>query len=333
MGKNKSLGYQIHTALSEINMQNQEKRTEIYNRENGTHFSSVGKREFKKNGTSINYIFSQRSAQNLAEKSKNFVKFLKENYNIKMVKEITPKMCLEYLNTKQGCSKKTVSAYKNMLEKVSIACSKKFGCEQFYTPEVKTHKVEDTYKTNSSRIYTNAEIMQICNYKGNRQAELKTMAFLGCRQFELLNLKAGDINLDSHTYATTTKDGKIDTYSTVHIIGKGGKDSYRIILPQYRDFFAELIKGKNPNDRLFDLPKDTKLARLTMSNEIRRITKELGLTVSGKNHEFRKYHCQVALQYYLDKGWSKEKAESFVIQRHLSHSGERKDLKQIYLYS
>ena len=333
MGKTKSLGYQIHTALAEINMQNQEKRTEVYNKENNTHFLSVGKREFKKNGTSINYIFSQRSAQNLAEKSKNFVKFLKETYNIKMVKEITPKMCMEYLNTKKGCSTKTVAAYKNMLEKVSIACCKKFGCEQFYTPEVKAHKVEDTYKTNSARTYTNAEIEQICNYKGSRQAEIKTMAFLGCRVFELINIKAEDINLDKHIYTTTTKDGRIDTYSTVHIIGKGGKDSYRVILPQYRVFFEELKQGKQPTDRLFDLPKDTKLARLTMSNEIRKITKELGISQSGKNHEFRKYHGQQALQYYLQRGWSKEKAESMVIQRHLSHSGERQELKKIYLYS
>lgn len=332
MGKNKSLGYQIHTALAEINMQNQEKRTEIYNRENGTQVQSVGKREFKRNGTSINYVFSQRSAQNLAEKSKNFVKFLKENYNIKMVKEITPKMCLEYLKTKQGCSKKTVAAYKNMLEKVSIACSKKFGCEQFYTQEVKAHKVEDTYKTNSARIYTNAEIEKIYNYPSDKQNIIKTLCFIGCRIFEV-NIKVKDINLDTHTYTTTAKDGRIDTYSTVHIVGKGGKDSYRVILPQYRPFFEELIKGKNPNDRLFDLPNNPKAIRQIMSNEIRKITKELGLTVSGKNHEFRKYHCQIALQYYLDKGWSREKAESFVIQRHLSHSGERKDLKQIYLYS
>ncbi len=334
MGKNKSLGYQIHTALAEINMQNQEKRTEIYNRENNTHFSSVGKREFKRNGTNINYIFSQRTAQNLAEKSKNFVKFLKENYNIKMVKEITPKMCLEYLNTKQGCSKKTVAAYKNMLEKISIACSKKFGCEQFYTQEVRTYKVEDTYKTNSARIYTNAEIEQICNYKDSRYSNvILTLAYLGCRIFETVNIKVEDINLDKHIFKTTAKDGKIDTYSTVHIIGKGGKDSYRPILPQYRPFFEELIKGKAPEEKIFNLPTDTKLARLTMSNEIRKITKELGLKVSGKNHEFRKYHCQKALEYYISKGWSREKAEHFVIQRHLSHSGERKDLKQIYLYS
>ena len=101
MGKIKSLGFQIHSALNEINLQDKEKRIEIYNREHKTDFLSVGKREFKQTGESINYIFSKRSAKNIAEKSKNFVKFLKENYNIKMVKEITPQMCMAFLDTKK----------------------------------------------------------------------------------------------------------------------------------------------------------------------------------------------------------------------------------------
>ena len=50
------------------------------------------------------------------------------------------------------------------------------------------------------------------------------------------------------------------------------------------------------------------------------------------DYEALKYYKK-ALEYYISKGWSREKAESFVIQRHLSPSGERKDLKQIYLYS
>ena len=134
-------------------------------------------------------------------------------------------------------------------------------------------------------------------------------------------------------YTTTPKDGRIDTYNTVKIIGKGGKVSYRPILPQYSSFFQELIKDKQPTDRVFDLPKNEKMARLTMSNEIRRITKSLGIPQTGKNHEFRKYHCQLAVEYYVSVGWDRVKAENFVIQRHLSHSAERQDLKKIYLYS
>ncbi len=333
MGKNKSLGYQIHTALAEINLQDKEKRTEVFNNENNTKYSSVGKRAFKQNETSINYIFSKRTAENLAEKSKNFVGFLKENYNVKMVRDITPEMCIAYLDSKNGCSSKTVSAYKNMLEKVSIACAGKFKIDGFYSNEVRNHKVENTYKTNSQRTYTDEQIEKIFNTPGDRQAEIKTMAFVGVRVFELIGIKAKDINLDKHIFATTVKDKKVDTYSTIRIVGKGGKISYRPILPQYRDFFADLLKGKQPGDKIFNLPQNEKLARLTMSNELRKITKQLGLPITGKNHQFRKYHCQLALKYYIGKGWSREKAEKFVIQRHLSHGAERADLKKIYLYS
>ena len=333
MGKSKSLGFQIHSALAEINLQDKEKRTDIFNKENDTNYKSVGKREFKQNRTSINYIFSKRSAENITEKSKTFTKFLKETYNVKMVRDITPQMCIAFLDTKQGCSSKTIASYKNALEKISIACSQKFHIQGFYTEDVRTHKVADTYKTNSSRLYTNEQIEKIYNFESKRQAEIKCMCFLGCRVFEMTGIKAEDINLTKHIYTTTTKDGKIDTYNTVKIIGKGGKLSYRPILPQYRSFFQELIKDKQPTEKVFDLPKNEKLARLTMSNEIRRITKELGIAESGKNHEFRKYHCQLAVEYYVSKGWDREKAETFVIQRHLSHSGERQDLKKIYLYS
>jgi len=163
--------------------------------------------------------------------------------------------------------------------------------------------------------------------------EIKTMSFLGCRVFELIGIKAEDVNLSKHTFETTPKDGKIDTFNTVKIIGKGGKVSFRPILPQYRQFFQELIKDKQPTEKVFDLPKNEKMARLTMSNEIRRITKSLELPQTGKNHEFRKYHCQLAVEYYVSKGWDREKAEKYVIQRHLSHSAERQDLKKIYLYS
>ncbi len=334
MGKSKSLGFQIHSALNEINLQDKEKRIEIYNREHNTDFSSVGKREFKKSGESIKYIFSKRSSENITEKSKNFVKFLKENYNVKMVREIKPEMCIAYLDTKQGCSNKTISSYKNMLEKISLACSQKFNINGFYTDTVRQHKVQDTYKTNSARVYTNEQIEKIYSFESNRQAEIKTMSFIGCRIAELINIKAEDINLTKHNFITTAKDGKIDTYLTVHIKGKGGKDSYRPILPQYIDFFAELIKDKQPQEKLFNLPTDTKQARQIMSNELRRITKILGFEQTGKNHQFRKYHSQIALNYYINvRGWSREKSETFVIQRHLSHGQERQDLKKIYLYS
>ena len=40
MGKTKSLGFQIYSALQEINLQDTGKRTEIFNKLNGTDFDS-----------------------------------------------------------------------------------------------------------------------------------------------------------------------------------------------------------------------------------------------------------------------------------------------------
>lgn len=158
MGKNKSLSFQIYSALSEINLQDKNKRIEIYNNENNTSFEEVGKQLFKKSGTSKNYIFSKRTAENITQLSKNFTSFLKENYNVKMVKNITPEMCQAFLDTKSGCSIKTINAYKNMLDKVSFSCEQKYEMTGFYTEEVKNYKVADTYKTDSSRLYTNEQM-------------------------------------------------------------------------------------------------------------------------------------------------------------------------------
>lgn len=35
---------------------------------------------------------------------------------------------------------------------------------------------------------------------------------------------------------------------------------------------------------------------------------------SGKNHEFRKYHCQIAVEYYVSRGWEREKAENMLFK-------------------
>ena len=63
MGKSKSLGYQIHSALNHINLQDAEKRTEIFNKINDTEFEYVGKREFKKLGQTKEFIFSKRTSE------------------------------------------------------------------------------------------------------------------------------------------------------------------------------------------------------------------------------------------------------------------------------
>ena len=303
MGKTKSLGYQIHSALNEINLQDADKRTEVFNRINGTCYDKVGKREFKKLGQNKEYIFSRRTAENITEKSKTFINYIKENYNVKFVKDITPEMVKSFLDSRDTNSQKTITAYKNMLYKVNTAIQLKFGCKGFYNETISNYKLdkENTVKTNSKRLYSDTEIKQILNVDSKYSNELKFMSVLGCRVHELCNIKVKDFDLKN---------------LTVYIEGKGGRPSNRPILPCEIPFIKELIKCKGQDEKVFNVPLNEKKTRSIIGSEIRRITKSLDLPISSKCHEFRKYAAQNYFKYLVDNcGYSVKDAEEITVSK------------------
>lgn len=319
MGKIKSLGFQIYSSLQEINLQDINKRTEVFNELNHTDFDSVGKKEFKDLDQNKDYIFSRRTSENTVEKSKTFTKFLKENYNIKYVKEITPEMCISFLDSRKTQNQKTISSYKNMLYKVNIAIQKKFGCSGFYNLDVENYKVQNSEKSNSKRLYSDQDIQKILSVESKYSNELKFMSVLGCRVHELCNIKVKDIDLKN---------------MIVFIKGKGGRPSFRPILPTEINFIKSLVKDKNDNEKVFNVPNDEKKTRQVIGSEIRKITKELGLPISSKCHEFRKYASQIYFNYLVNFcGYSVKDAEEITISKLLSHGENREDLKKIYLRS
>lgn len=319
MGKTKSLGYQIHSALNEINLQDIVKRTYVFNKLNDTDFDSVGKREFKELGQNKEFIFSRRTAENTVEKSKTFVKFLKENYNIKYVRDITPEMAKSFLDSRNTQNQKTISSYKNMLYKINVAIQLKFGCEGFYNKEIENYKIDNSEKSNSKRLYSNQDIQKILSVDSKYSNELKFMSILGCRVHELCNIKVKDIDLKN---------------LTVFVKGKGGRPSFRPILPTEINFIKELIKDKCKDERVFKVPLNEKKTRSIIGNEIRRITKFLDLPISSKCHEFRKYAAQNYFQYLVNScGYSVRDAEEITVSKLLSHGANREDLKNIYLRS
>lgn len=321
MGKIKTLGYQIHSALSEINLQDPDKRTEIFNSLNSTNCDKVGKREFKKLGQNKDYIFSKRTAENIAEKSKTFINYIKENYNVKFVKDITPEMVKSFLDSRDTNSQKTITAYKNMLYKVDVAIRLKFGCKGFYNETISNYKLdkENTVKTNSKRLYSDTEIKQILSVDSKYSDELKFMSVVGCRCHELCLVKVKNFDLKN---------------MTVYIEGKGGRPSNRPILPTEVNFIKELIKDKGQDERVFKVPLNEQKTRSIIGSEIRRITKNLDLPISSKCHEFRKYAAQNYFKYLVNScGYSVKAAEEITVSKLLSHGENREDLKKIYLRS
>ncbi|MBO5060119.1 MAG: tyrosine-type recombinase/integrase [Clostridia bacterium] len=321
MGKVKSLGYQFYSSLQEINMQDSIKRTDIYNKMNSTDYEYVGKREFKQKGQTKEFIFSRRTAENVVEKSKTFSKFLKENYNIKYVKEITPEMAKAFLDSRNTNSQKTITAYKNMLYKLDVAIKLKFGCKGFYNETISNYKLdkENIVKTNSKRLYTDSQIKQILDVDSKYSKELKFMSVVGCRVHELCSVRVKNFDLKN---------------MTVYIEGKGGRPSNRPILPTEINFIKELIKGKGQNEKVFNVPINEKETRSIIGSEIRRITKSLDLPISSKCHEFRKYAAQNYFKYLVNNcGYSVKDAEEITVSKLLSHGENREDLKKIYLRS
>lgn len=318
MGKSKNLGYQIYSALQEINLQDSNKRTEVFNKINRTEYTHVGKREFKELGENKDFIFSRRTAENTIEKSKTFVKFLKENYNIKLVKEITPEMVRVFLDSRNATTQKTIAAYKNMLYKVNIAIQVKFNCQGFYDDTIKNYKLVEPQKTDSKRLYTDSQIKEILSVDSEYINELKFMSVVGCRVHELCNVRVKDFSLKN---------------LTVFIVGKGGRPSYRPILPSEVGFIKSLIKDKEPDEKVFKVSNNEKIARQQIGTEIRRITTKLNIPISSKCHEFRKYAAQQYYNYLLNIGYSKKDAEEITVSKLLSHGADREDLKKIYLRS
>lgn len=321
MGKTKSLGYQIYTALQEINLQDADKRTEIFNKMNSTNYEYVGKREFKQKGQTKEFIFSRRTAENTTEKSKTFITYIKENYNVKFVKDITSEMVKSFLDSRDTNSQKTITAYKNMLYKVDVSIRLKFGCKGFYNETISNYKLdkENTVKTNSKRLYSDTEIKQILSVDSKYSNELKFMSVVGCRVHELCSVKVKNFDLNN---------------LTVYIEGKGGRPSYRPILPTEINFIKELIKDKGQDERVFKVPLNEQKTRSLIGSEIRRITKSLDLPISSKCHEFRKYAAQNYFKYLVNNcGYSVKDAEEITVSKLLSHGENREDLKKIYLRS
>lgn len=302
-------------------MQDSIKRTDIYNKMNSTDYEYVGKREFKQKGQTKEFIFSRRTAENVVEKSKTFSKFLKENYNIKYVKEITPEMAKAFLDSRNTNSQKTITAYKNMLYKLDVAIKLKFGCKGFYNETISNYKLdkENIVKTNSKRLYTDSQIKQILDVDSKYSKELKFMSVVGCRVHELCSVRVKNFDLKN---------------MTVYIEGKGGRPSNRPILPTEINFIKELIKGKGQNEKVFNVPINEKETRSIIGSEIRRITKSLDLPISSKCHEFRKYAAQNYFKYLVNNcGYSVKDAEEITVSKLLSHGENREDLKKIYLRS
>ena len=247
----------------------------------------------------------------LNEFSHDFAGFIRSEYHVKRVADITPAMCQHYLDGKleSGVSSETAHTYRSYLTKLSKCVNKAYGIRTDYTTTVDESKVQNT-DTIKQYSFTKEEMERILDAP-RPSASLNALKFAymtGVRVNTLERLEVRQLDFQK---------GEILVFKD-----KGARSRILPMDEQTANLLRECIKGKNPQDKVFGVKKDSVNKYLRRRCEKLHITTPDGRTKSGV-HSVRKLwaeeHCKVH-----GKG-STLKA--------LGHGEQRSDLEQTYLHS
>ncbi len=329
MGKKKSLFYQFASSIND---------SESGHKKFVDKHSQKAQTEQEKQPWRV-YSFSAKN--NLLDTAHNLSSYLKENYNITMVKDISSDMCQSWLDhcAKNGCSISTLESYKSNLNKLSHIINRHFGLHKDFSTTVKHELIID--KTSPREFALSKEEIEM----------IKESIVKPCNSsnyFLFSSFCATRINSVEKLMCRDIIFNKTSSYSvTVNVIGdKGNRD--RTITVQDKEFYKlcrSLVSNKNPDSLLFGgIKKDS--ANRWLNRRLHR----LGITVKSQtiggkaifkkgNHSVRKFAIQEYFQkqynYYLEQNFmpdaAKRQAEKDVCVR-LGHGSEgRGDIIKIYL--
>jgi len=258
------------------------------------------------------HIIKSLSAKgNLKDFAHDFAAFIKNEYGVKQVKQITLDMCQSYIErkTSEGCSLKTIKTYASNLLKLSKCANKAFHIRTDYAVSVDESKIEKT-ETIKQYSFTRAEMEKILAAPRSCDSltALKFAYQTGVRVNTLERLEVRHIDF---------KNGEITIYKD-----KGNRTRVLPMSEETANLLREQIKGKNPQDRVFAVKKGSVNRYLRRRCEKLNICTPNGEIKSGV-HSIRKL-------------WAEENAE-----RHgkvktmvaLGHGEQRSDLEQTYLHS
>lgn len=327
MGKKKSLFYQFESSINDSES-GHKKFVDKHSQKSQTEQESQPWR-----------IYSFSAKSNLLDTAHNLSGYLKEQYGISKVKEISSDMCQSWLDhcAKSGCSIATLNCYSSNLKKLAHVINRHFGLHTDFSTTVKHELVID--KTSPREFALSKEEIEM----------VKASIVKPCNSsnyFLFSSFCATRINSIEKLMCRDLTFGK-DYAVTVRIIGdKGGRD--RTITVQDKEFYKlcrSLVSNKNPDSLLFGgIKKDS--ANRWLNRRLHR----LGITVKSQtiggkaifkrgNHSVRKFaiqeYCQKQYNHYLEQGLSpdaaKRQAEKDACIR-LGHGSEgRSDIIKIYL--
>lgn len=299
--KNRNLNYQLQFCLNDNFRIGFNKHADKHNPETD-------------NGHIIKSVMSKDA---LGDFARNFTNWLKaEGYtnDIKMLKQIKPEHCQAFLDAKQksGASQKTLECYQAYFRKFEKCIYATYGCRVDFSTTIDKTKTT-TGHTIKEYSFTKEELAKIVDTKMCESlAVVKFNMATGSRIQMCEKMLCRDILI--------TDDNKVVVFFNGD---KGGRDrTITIDDSKFAEYCRQLRKGKNPNDRLFNVKKDS------VNQWIYRRAKRLAiLTPDGRvksgNHSIRKNWAEQRQSTHGTKQTMKD----------LGHSEERKSLINTYTNS
>ena len=265
-----------------------------------------------------NHIIKSLAAKgNLKDFAHDFAAFIKNEYGVKQVKQITPDMCQSYIERKvdEGCSLKTIKTYQSNLLKISKCANKAFNIRTDYSVSVDESKIEKT-ETIKQYSFTRAEMEKILAAP-RPSASLNALKFAymtGVRVNTLERLEVRQLDFQR---------GEILVFKD-----KGSRSRVLPMDEQTAKLLREQIKGKNPQDKVFGVKKGSVNRYLRRRCEKLNIRTPNGEIKSGV-HSIRKLWAEETAERYNNDGKNGTK----MVMSELGHSEDRKDLEDTYLHS
>ena len=247
----------------------------------------------------------------LNEFSHDFAGFIRSEYHIKRVADITPAMCQHFIDTKleSGVSSETAHTYRSYLAKLEKCVLRAYGARVDYSVTIDESKVQNT-DTIKQYSFTKEEMERILDAP-RPSASLNALKFAymtGVRVNTLERLEVRHLDFQR---------GEILVFKD-----KGSRSRVLPMDEQTAKLLREQIKGKNPQDRVFAVRKGS------VNRYLRRRCEKLNLrTPSGELksgvHGIRKLWAE---QFAEKNGVAKTMVA-------LGHGEDRKDLEDTYLNS
>lgn len=272
------------------------------------------KREFRMNNDSSN-IHSIKYYKDALDTSIKFGEFCKINFGVKKLGEFKPEYLHSFLREKEqsGCSMGHLINLESHLIKLQIGIEKLSKSEKIkngfgYTPFIENRM----YKTSQrelpkDRSYTQEEINIIKSSSSDKvQQAIDLSLNLGLRIKETCNIRVEHIVVNKEGRLEVLIPNRVDKQArSINDVRSGagttkGGRFREISIPQsYEKQLSELLKGKNPKDRIITLKEST------LRSALKRACEKKGVKSKGW-HGFRHTYARRKLEDLLgsnrDKG-------------------------------